>query len=109
MKSKRVIAKDACKICFTIFLISLLVLPAVLAQDDTDPPVFTPQDQFLIPENNSTISFAAGGSYSNASLIDNIWQFTGLLLTNATSIFPSFEGIRFSPKQQPNNHQNRYA
>jgi hypothetical protein len=96
MESKRVIGK----ICFTIFLIAFLALPTVLAQDDIGYTVFTPQDQFLIPQYSSAISFASGGSYSNASLIDNIWQFTGLLLTNATSIFPSFEGIRFSVSAQ---------
>jgi hypothetical protein len=96
MESKPVIGK----ICFTIFLISFLVLPAVFAQDDVESTAFTPQDQFLIPEYNSAISFAAGGSYSNASLVDNIWHFTGLLLTNATSIFPFFNGIRFSVSAQ---------
>jgi hypothetical protein len=100
MESKRVIAKDACKICFTIFLISFLVLPTVFAQDDTGYTDFMPQDQFVIPEYNSAISFAAGGSYGNASLIDNIWHFTKLILANATSIFPSFEGIRFSVSAQ---------
>jgi hypothetical protein len=96
MESKRVIGK----ICFTIFLIAFLVLPTVLAQDDTDYTVFTPQDQFLIPKYSSAISFAAGGSYGNTSLIDNIWHFTKLILTNATNIFPSFEGIRFSVSAQ---------
>ena len=96
MESKRVIGK----ICFLIFLISFLVLPAVFAQDDIESTVFTPQDQFIIPEYNSAISFTAGGSYGNASLIDNIWHFTGLLLTSATTVFPSFEGIRFSVSAQ---------
>jgi len=96
MESKPVIGK----ICFTIFLISFLVLPAVFAQDETESTAFTPQDQFIIPEYNSSISFATGGSYSNASLVDNIWHFTGLLLTNATSSFPFFSGIRFSVSAQ---------
>jgi hypothetical protein len=96
MESKRVVGK----ICFTVFLISFLVLPTVFAQDEEEPTAFTPQDQFIIPEYNGAISFATGGSYSNASLIDNIWHFTGLLLTNATSSFPFFSGIRFSVSVQ---------
>jgi hypothetical protein len=96
MESKRAI----CKICFTVFLISFLVLPTVFAQGEVESTAFTPQDQFLIPEYNGAISFATGGSYSNASLVDNIWHFTGLSFTNATSSFPFFGGIRFSVSAQ---------
>lgn len=92
MESNRVIGK----ICFTFFLFSFLVLPTVFAQDETESTAFTPQDQFIISEYNSAISFAAGGSYSNALLVDNIWYFTGLMLGKATSVFPNFHGIRFS-------------
>jgi hypothetical protein len=96
MESKRVIGK----ICFTFFLISFLFSPTVFAQDETESTAFTPQDQFIIPEYNGAISFATGGSYSTASLVDNIWHFKGLLLTNATSAFPKFQGIRFSVSAQ---------
>ncbi|MHC3129063.1 MAG: hypothetical protein IBV52_03200 [Candidatus Bathyarchaeota archaeon] len=82
MESKRVIAKDACKICFTIFLISLLVLPAVLAQDDPEPTVFTPQDQFIIPEYNTSINFASNGSYVYTNLENSTWRFQNLIVDN---------------------------
>ena len=66
---------------------------------------FTSETQFCIPEYDSFISFATGGSYSNASLIDNIWYFTDLILEGATSSIddPFFSGIRFSVSAQNSN------
>ena len=48
---------------------------------------FSPIDTFLIPENNSTISFAYNGSYETAALVNSSWFFTNLQLTpsNLTS------------------------
>ena len=61
---------------------------------------FTSETQFSILSYNSTITFSAGGSYGNASLLNNTWYFTDLLLANATSFFPFFNGIRFSVSAQ---------
>jgi hypothetical protein len=43
---------------------------------------FTPADKFEIPELNGTISFAINGSYSEATLKNNTWEFRDLTLNN---------------------------
>ena len=62
--------------------------------------IFTQETQFYIPEYNSYITFAMEGSYTNASLIDNIWHFTGLKFEGANSIFPTTPGVDFSISTQ---------
>lgn len=83
-----------------LMLILCCTLTAVIINPVHGEGIFTPENQFAIPAYNSSISFATIGSYSNASLIDNIWYFTDLLLANSTSIFPNFKGIRFSVSVQ---------
>ena len=74
-------------------LILVLVLFSVFTIFSSIPvhgaDIFTQETQFYIPEYNTYISYAIGGSYINASLIDNIWHFTGLTFEGATSIFPT--------------------
>ena len=65
--------------------------------------IFTQDTQFYIPEYNTYISYAMGGSYTNASLIDNIWHFAGLTFEGATSIFPTIPGVDFSISTQDCN------
>ena len=50
------------------------------AQTDTS---FKPTDKFGIPANNSTISFATGGTYVRASLENGAWNFVDLRLNNS--------------------------
>jgi len=88
-------------------LILMLVLCSVFAIVSSIPvhgaDIFTPETQFYIPEYNTYISYAIGGSYINASLIDNIWHFTGLIFEGATSIFPTVPGVDFSISTQDCN------
>ena len=88
-------------------LILVLVLFSVFAIFSSIPvhgaDIFTPETQFYIPKYNTYISYAIGGSYINASLIDNIWHFTGLKFEGATSIFPTVPGVDFSISTQDCN------
>jgi hypothetical protein len=53
------------------------------AEDNVIP--FSPADQFAIPNYNSSISFAAGGSYESATFYDNgTWHFASLALNSYT-------------------------
>lgn len=53
------------------------------AEDNVIP--FSPADQFAIPKYNSSVSFAAGGSYESATFYDNgTWHFAGLALNSYT-------------------------
>ena len=58
----------------TVILVSVLF--SVFAIASSIPvygaDIFTQETQFYIPEYNSYITFAMDGSYTNASLIDNI-------------------------------------
>ena len=83
-----------------LFLFSALGVVFPMPVDDE--VIFNTETEFSIPEYNSAISFATGGSYSNASLIDNIWYFSGLILEGATNSIPApfFSGIRFSVSAQ---------
>ncbi len=66
----------------TIFLIAMAlawVCPIAQAQTVT---TFEPTDKFSIPEHNSTISFAASGTYTHVSLENGTWNFADLILNN---------------------------
>jgi hypothetical protein len=60
-----------------------LVIPWIcfVTQAQTDT-TFKPTDKFDIPAYNSTISFATGGTYEQASLENNAWKFVNLRLNN---------------------------
>lgn len=58
----------------------------VHAQDTTN---FTPTTHFAIPASNSTIAFATSGSYENASLNNNTWDFTGFALSTTNGYLPT--------------------
>jgi len=65
-------------------LMSALVLSWIcsIAQAQTDTS-FKPTDKFEIPANNSTINFATSGTYTQASLENNTWNFVDLRLNNS--------------------------
>jgi hypothetical protein len=48
---------------------------------------FTAQDQFLIPQQNSTIRFAVNGSYTAASLQKDTWIFRNLTVNTPQTAF----------------------
>jgi hypothetical protein len=60
-----------------IFLQLLFCFPLVHAQNSTN---FTSVNAFSIPASNSQIRFATNGTYSSATLQDNAWIFTDLVL-----------------------------
>jgi len=45
--------------------------------------IFTEADKFVIPENNSSISFVANGTYKLASLVDSAWIFENFRFSNS--------------------------
>ena len=62
-----------------------LTTPLIQAQTaENDATAFSLADQFVIPNSNGSISFAAGGSYENATLYNGTWHFTGLTLNSYT-------------------------
>ncbi|MCJ7714767.1 hypothetical protein MUO66_09980 [Candidatus Bathyarchaeota archaeon] len=58
--------------------------------------VFTPADNFDIPLNNASIRFGVDGTYENASLENNIWNFINLRLNNTQ--YTEKLGLRISAK-----------
>jgi len=75
------INRDLTVVGIAAFLMIGLVLPwachIAVAQSDVN---FTPTDSFDIPASNGAISFAVNGTYSQASLINGIWNFANLRL-----------------------------
>ena len=67
-------------------LTAAMVLTAPLIQAQTTENVihFSPADQFTIPNYHGSFSFAAGGSYENATLYNGTWHFAGLALNSYT-------------------------
>jgi len=61
-----------------LILFSLLTFISIIPVHGA--AMFTPEDQFVIPEYNSQFNFAVGGSYDSASLENNTWNFAGLAL-----------------------------
>ena len=57
---------------------------------------FTSSSQFLIPASNGTVSFESGGSYTNATLNGNVWNFSGLYSGSGSSALPNVFGVGFS-------------
>jgi hypothetical protein len=87
-----------------IFLIAMFsTLPVSFAQENTVSATFSSQTQFAISSRNGSISFEMGGSYSNASLENGAWRFTGLSLVGSHSVLPTENGIAFSASAQ-NSH-----
>ena len=63
------------------------ILPYSRAQTNTP---LTSTDKFAIPAFNGTISFAVNGTYSNATLENNTWTFSNLLL-NGSQLLENFK------------------
>jgi len=64
-------------------LVVSLIWPAAAAQGTN---TFTPADEFSIPSQNGTVSFAVDGTYSNATLRNDVWSFTDLWLNGSQSL-----------------------
>jgi hypothetical protein len=66
-----------------VVLLVVLVLPSTCltaqAQSDVN---FTSKDTFAIPASNGSINFAVNGTYTSASLDNDIWTFVNLQLDN---------------------------
>jgi hypothetical protein len=67
---------------FSIFILSLTCLNTQ-AQTNLS---FTPADKFSIPAYNGIINFAVNGTYSSATLENNSWTFTNLLLNGSQQL-----------------------
>jgi hypothetical protein len=87
----------------TIFLLLISSSFAVYGQEgglNDFPPenniTFTSEKQFAIPSSNSTVAFASGGSYANASLEGGVWDFSGLFVNGGLSVLPNTNGVNFS-------------
>jgi hypothetical protein len=50
------------------------------------PTPFTTTKPFSIPQNNSTIYFALDGTYTQATLENDTWVFTGLAFSNSVTL-----------------------
>lgn len=96
---------SAALICAVVLLVSSNLLLAQ-AQNATNafPPTtnvnFNSSNQFQIPNLNSTVSFASGGSYANASLDNGVWDFNGFFANTGASALPNMMGIGFSVSAQ---------
>jgi len=92
-------------ICTAVLFVSSSLL-FVQAQNATNafPPTtninFTSATQFPIPTLNSTVSFSPGGSYANAIVDNDTWNFTGLFVNGGTSALPDIMGVGFSVSAQ---------
>jgi len=64
-------------------LVVSLIWSAAAAQGTN---TFTPADKFSIPSQNGTVSFAVDGTYSNATLRNDVWSFTDLWLNGSQSL-----------------------
>jgi len=62
-----------------LMITSVLPWGCIITQAQTET-IFKPTDKFDIPENNSTINFAADGTYVRASLDNGAWHFVDLHL-----------------------------
>ena len=100
MKGTPAVPKDVGKICYIIALILIVALPVRFFQVVRAAETFTSSDYFTIPELHGRISFREGGSYTTASLNNSTWDFTGLTFGGAKSVFPNFEGTKFSVSAQ---------
>jgi hypothetical protein len=62
----------------------------------TNNTTFTSATQFNIPNRDSTVTFASGGSYGNATLDGDTWNFAGLFVNGGLSVLPNINGVSFS-------------
>jgi hypothetical protein len=88
VKRSWAVSRVICWLILVVFMTWFLALPVTFAQDSSASTTFTSQDWFDIPAYNSSIGFAVGGSYANASLQNNTWDFTGLVLEGGKTAVP---------------------
>jgi len=71
-------------LCVILVIVTLSILSPIYpnVQAQTNIP-FTSADKFAIPIYNGTISFALNGSYSQATLQNDSWNFVNLRLTRS--------------------------
>ena len=87
------------KLLLVIIVVGLFTLPMVFAQfpiPTIRSVAFTPQTQFVSREENSSVSFADNGDYTNATLDKGIWDFTGFYLNSSNATLPAPMGAVFS-------------
>jgi hypothetical protein len=77
--SKKTLFTVIAAICM-ITLVLVLFFPFVQGQTEI---TFTSTDKFGAPTYNGTISFATGGTYTQANLENGIWNFENLRLNNS--------------------------
>jgi hypothetical protein len=65
-----------------LFVLSFLRASPAQAQESTS---LAREEQFTIPNKNSTISFATNGTYQKASFENNVWSFKNLRLGSSQS------------------------
>jgi hypothetical protein len=66
-----------------VVLLIVLVLPSACPPAQAENDVnFTSKDTFSIPASNGFISFAVNGTYTSASLDNDVWTFVNLQLDN---------------------------
>jgi hypothetical protein len=57
---------------------------------------FSSTTKFVIPSSNGMVMFASGGSYANACLNGDVWDFADLFVTGGSSALPNIFGVTFS-------------
>jgi hypothetical protein len=68
----------------TTFCMLALILPLLFSFTQAQTEItFFPTETFGIPTYNSTISFATGGTYTQANLENGAWNFENLRLNNS--------------------------
>jgi hypothetical protein len=70
----------------TIIIIALIFIPIHSLVSAKSNTILKPTDQFAIPYYNSNISFTINGTYDQASLENNSWNFVNLQLSNSQQI-----------------------
>jgi hypothetical protein len=82
--SSIIVNRQTVFIAITTFCMIALILPLLFsfAQAQTEITFF-PTETFGIPTYNGTISFATGGTYTQANLENDAWNFENLRLNNS--------------------------
>lgn len=68
-----------------VLIVVLFLLQSCSLVNAQTEVILDPADKFEVPAYNSTISFAVNGTYFEASLQNDRWTFTNLVLNNSVS------------------------
>ena len=83
----------------TLAILSYLPVNAQNSSNAFPPPTntnFSSTTKFAIPNSSGVIGFASAGSYANACLNGDVWDFAGLFVAGGSSALPNILGVRFS-------------